>query len=104
MLGHDTPDHQVSYEFLQRPGIWIHAKNLDALYVLGADNKLNFFWHQEDEFTLTSQGYIWTFPGKTLTENSVMVMPEYIDPTLDNTIGVKCFAICSDYVEQIKSR
>jgi hypothetical protein len=104
MLGHDTPDHQVSYEFLERPGIWIHAKNLDALYVLGADNKLNFFWHQEDEFTLTSQGYIWTFPGKTLTENSVMVMPEYIDPTLDNTIGVKCFAICSDYVEQIKSR
>jgi hypothetical protein len=101
-LGHDNPDHPVPYEFLEHPGLWIHAKNLDALYVLGADTKLNFFWHQEDDHTLTSQGYIWTYPGKGLTENSVMVMPEWEDATLTNAREADCYAVCSDFVELLK--
>ena len=32
--------------------------------MLGADKSLNYFWHQTDDFTLTSHGYIWTYPGK----------------------------------------
>jgi hypothetical protein len=101
-LGHDNPDHSVPYEFLEQPGLWIHAKNLDALYVLGADAKLNFFWHQEDDHTLTSQGYIWTYPRKTLTKNSVMVMPEWNDTTLANAREADCYAVCSDFVELLK--
>ena len=98
LLGHDNPDHEVPYEFLEQPGLWIHAKNIDALYILGADPKLNFFWHQEDFFTLTSQGYIWTYPGNTLTSNSVCVMPEW-DNTLDlSKYSPECYAVCSDYV------
>ena len=27
------------------------------------DKTFNYFWHQNDKFTLTSKGYIWTFPG-----------------------------------------
>ena len=44
-LGHDFPDYKISYEFLEQPNLWLHAKNLDALYVMGADKKLNFFLH-----------------------------------------------------------
>jgi hypothetical protein len=102
MLGHDNPDYEVDYEFLEQRGLWIHAKNLDALYVLGADAKLNFFWHQEDDFTLTSQGYIWTYPDKLLTPNSIHVMPEWHDPKFEN-LNMDCFGICSDYVKQIRS-
>ena len=100
-LGHDTPDYQVPYEFLVNPGLWIHAKNVDALYVLGADSKLNFFWHQNDDFTLTTQGYIWTYPGKELTANSIAVMPEWNDSNFTN-LPSNCFGICSDYVAKIQ--
>jgi len=104
MLGHDNPNYEVSFEFLEQPNLWIHAKNLDALYILGASRKLNFFWHQEDNFTLTSQGYIWTYPGHELTEDSIMVMPEYVDSTLYNAYTAECYAICSDYITKIKSQ
>jgi hypothetical protein len=81
--------------------LWIHAKNIEALYVLSADNKLNFFWHQEDYFTLTSHGYIWTYPGNLLTKNSISVLPEWQDPELKN-LDLNCYGICSDYVLTIK--
>jgi len=101
LLGHDNPDYEVNYEFLEQYGLWIHAKNLDALYVLGANKKLNFFWHQNDDFTLTSQGQIWTFPEKTLTRDSIMLMPEWHDPNFER-LNFNCLGICSDYVSRIK--
>jgi hypothetical protein len=33
-----------------------------------------------------------------------MVMPEYVDSTLNNAVQAKCFAICSDFVEIIKNK
>jgi hypothetical protein len=101
-LGHDAPTHKVNFNFLEDNRFWIHTKNLDALYMLSTVNKLNYFWHQEDDFTLTSHGYIWTYPGKELTTNSVMVVPEIIDSTLEITRNVDCHGICSDYVNKIK--
>ena len=74
-LGHNGPDYTVSYKFLEQSGLWIHAKNLSALHWL-TQTDLEYFWHQEDDFTLTSHNYIWTYPGKELTQHSVMVMPE----------------------------
>lgn len=100
-LGHDHPDYQVTYEFLNQPNLWLHAKNLDALKLLIDDEDVNCFWHQEDDFTLTSWGYIWTYPGKVLTPRSIMVMPEWKDPELKN-LRFDCFGICSDYVTKIK--
>jgi hypothetical protein len=101
MLGHDNPDYAVDFAFLEQPGLWIHAKNLDALYILGADTKLNFFWHYTDEHTLTSQGYIWTFPGKQLTPHSVQVLPEWSDPNFEN-MNWECYGICTDFVYDVE--
>lgn len=103
-LGHNNPTYEIPYNFLENPGLWIHAKNLDALYILGADPKLNFFWHQNDFYTLTSHGYIWTYPGYELTQNSIMVLPEWVDASLENTKNLNCFGICSDYVNIILNR
>jgi len=99
-LGHDEPTYPIDFEFLKRSGLWIHAKNLEALYAL-SETDLNYFWHQEDNFTLTSQGYIWTYPGKPITKNSISVLPEWQDPKFDN-LDLNCYGICSDYVVQIK--
>jgi hypothetical protein len=101
LLGHDNPDYEVDFEFLEKSGLWIHAKNLEALYVLTATH-LNYFWHQEDDFTLTSQGYIWTYPDKPLTKHSVMVMPEWNNPDLLNIKDTECFGICSDFAQRIR--
>lgn len=102
-LGHDEPTYIINFEFLEQSGLWIHAKNLAALYILtGTD--LNYFWHQEDNFTLTSYGYIWTYPGKQLTKNSVMVLPEWDNPELVDIENTKCYGICSDYVQKIREK
>lgn len=101
-LGHDAPDYNVDYDFLKQQNLWIHAKNLEALYVLSADRSLNFFWHQADNYTLTSQGDIWTFPGKPLTSSSIQVLPEWDDPEFKK-LNFNCLGICSDYVARIKT-
>ncbi len=100
MLGHDNPDFEVPFEFLKQSGLWIHAKNLEALRLL-TDTSLYYFWHENDQFTLTSNKFIWTYPGKELTSNSIMVLPEWHDPELKK-ISTKCYGICSDYVATIK--
>jgi hypothetical protein len=102
-LGHDSPDWPIDEQFITQPGLWIHCKNLEALEFCQNNIKLNYFWHQEDDYTLTSKGYVWAYPGKKLSKFSIMVMPEWEDSTLINTIGANCFAICSDYINKITS-
>lgn len=96
-LGHDGPQYRVSHDFLEKPGLWIHAKNFDALVYLDNYRNINYFWHQEDDFTITSKGYIWTYPGKPLASTSIAVMPERVM----NISSIKSLAvsgICSDYI------
>jgi hypothetical protein len=96
-LGHDRPDYPIDKKWLERLGLWIHAKNLAALRWLTTTD-LEYFWHEEDKFTLTSHNYIWTYPGNELTQRSVMVMPEYVDKSLDTARNAQCYAVCSDFV------
>ena len=99
-LGHDEPQYNITREFLNQPGLWIHAKNLTALHWL-LDTDLNYFWHELDKYTLTSRGYIWAYPGNRVTDRSVQVMPEMADLTLSN-LDWDCFAICSDWILKIQ--
>lgn len=100
-LGHDGPQYQIEENFLYTKGLWIHAKNLQALFWL-SDTNLNYFWHETDKFTLTSHNYIWTYPGNELTNKSIMVVPELVDPTLNNAKQAECYGICSDYVSVLR--
>ena len=101
-LGHDGPDYQVDYDFIAQEGLWLHAKNLAALYYL-TGTPLNYFWHESDDYTLTSHHYIWAYPEKQLSKHSIMLMPELADPELISTKAVDCFGICSDWVEKIQA-
>jgi hypothetical protein len=71
-LGHDAPEHEVDLDYLNNKKFWCHAKNLAALKLL-LDEKIHCFWHQEDDYTVTSKGYIWTYPEKHITSRSVIV-------------------------------
>jgi hypothetical protein len=78
-LGHDLPENEINLKWLNKnsKNLWVHCKDLDTLYFLTNKNsKLNYFWHQNDDFTLTSKNYIWTYPNKPLTTNSICVLPE----------------------------
>lgn len=101
-LGHDGPQYNVEFEYLEKSGLWIHAKNLESFRWL-TNTDLNYFWHQEDDFVLTSKGYIWTYPGKKLTDKSIQVMPEWFDQELEN-VNFDCLGICSDFIIKIKEK
>lgn len=96
-LGHDEPLYPVSLEFLNRDSIWCHAKNLDALEYL-LNKGVHCFFHENDRFTLTSRGFIWTYPNQNLTEKSISVVLE------KDFKNIKCFGVCGDFVEIWKSK
>ena len=92
-LGHDNPQYNVKPNFLAQDKIWCHAKNIEAIIEMSKYPKIHYFWHQEDDITLTSKGYIWAYPGKQPIKDSIAVMPEIYNDNLD-----KCIGICSDYI------
>lgn len=91
-LGHDKPQYLVEESFLQNKKLWCHGKNLDALDLMLKNKKIHCFWHQNDDFTLTSKGYIWTYPYKNTKNNSIIVLTNKKDK-----IPEKCFGICTDF-------
>jgi hypothetical protein len=104
-LGHDSPQYIVTQNWLELyiNKLWIHCKNLESLYhFVNTTNGYNYFWHQQDDFTLTSKNYIWTYPGKSYTKSSVIVMPEWDDVNWDNFKSISCFGICTDFVNNLK--
>ena len=90
ILRHDGPQHEVGREFLQTPGLWIHAKNLDALEYL-QKTKLNYFWHDKDDATITSHGIIWCYPGVYTPSAITVIVGD------DTNINNKCYGVCTDY-------
>lgn len=105
-LGHDTPDYEVDEHWLQNSKFWIHVKNKEALcwFYEFQNYKYNYFWHEDDQYTLTSKGFVWTHPNSTLINASIMVMPEHVDMALNNAVQAKCFGVCSDFVKVIKTK
>ena len=95
-LGHDEPQYKIKKNFLNNKKLWCHAKDIFALHKL---KKLGAicFWHENDDYTLTSNGFIWAYPGKKLIKNSICVLPERA-----NYKKFNCAGICSDFIQKYK--
>jgi len=99
-LGHDRPQYKINIEwiYVRINKLWVHCKNIEAIEFFSYienNNKINYFWHQEDTVTLTSKRYVWAFPGKQPIKNSIAVLPEiYKDPVN------QCTGVCSDYISK----
>ncbi len=95
-LGHDQPQYKINTSFLKNSRIWCHAKNeraLTALCSIGA----HVFWHQTDNYTITSRGWIWAYPDQPGHKYTIAVLPEI------HKTDVKGFGgICSDYIADYK--
>ena len=92
-LGHDIPHYKIEENFLENPRLWCHAKSIDTLYKMTSNSLIHCFWHQEDDVTLTSRGYLWTYPGKQLTKKSICVLPE-------KRFEAEMAGVCSDYIKE----
>ena len=99
-LGHDKPEYKINkLNWLKNNKLWVHAKNLEALNELLEYPSIHSFWHQNDDVTLTSKGFIWTYPGKKLFKNSICVLPE-----ITKYKKISCKGICSDYIIKYKKK
>lgn len=109
-LGHDKPEYKIDLKwFFDRVNkVWIHCKNKEALMLFNnliqyrnESLQHNYFWHQNDDYTLTSKNYIWTYPNKKIIGNySIAVLPE-LHPDWDIS---KAIGICSDFIEKYKNK
>lgn len=99
-LGHDEPEYEVPFKWLIefQDYLWCHAKDIPVFRML-LDLGMHTFMHDQDDATLTSKGYIWTYPGKQLVPGAIAVLPE--DKLLYN-MGTWIGGICSDRVEDYK--
>ena len=85
--------YEIKKEFLKDEKLWCHAKNLSALESM-LYHGVHCFWHETDKFTITSKGYIWTFPEEEVTKNSVIVHKgsSWKEKNYD------CAAVCTDFI------
>lgn len=92
-LGHDKPEYPTDYSFLSNKGLWIHCKNIMALSFMANYAYYNVFYHNTDDVTLTSHGFLWTYPGRFVFENSIAVLPEITSGW--NISGA--YGVCTDF-------
>lgn len=96
-LGHDHPVFMIDIELLENTKLWCHAKNYEALQQLKNYN-INYFWHENDKYTLTSHGFIWAYPGQSIGKNTICVMPELSNYSVLDLNS--CYGICSDNISE----
>ena len=104
-LGHDEAQYIVSpsWIFERASHLWIHAKDIQALHSLTQQaSNFNVFWHQDDFYTMTTKGFIWTYPGHTLTPQSICVMPEKFEGLYSQHEINNCAGVCSDFIGKYK--
>jgi len=98
-LGHDYPAYLVTETWLQsrEQSLWIHCKNIQALSELHREFRV--FFHNNDDYTITSDNWIWAYPGKYVPDGSraIAVTTNLSRKDLKNYAG-----ICSDYVSMWK--
>ena len=99
-LGHDEPQYMVTWYWLANRSeyLWIHCKNIATLHEFSTETKgYNYFWHQSDDYTLTSKNIIWSYPKMTHTSNTVIIM---LDPS-NSDKEIDCYGICTDYTSKL---
>ena len=84
--GHDRPEYEISIDFILENvnHLILHIKKIeyDSSYALEALFKLykfcHCFCHEEDSFTITNKGFIWSHPRMGFRRNTIFVMPEKV--------------------------
>lgn len=102
-LGHDAPSLKIDKRWMneRHHRLWVHCKNTEALgYFSGRG--FNCFFHDVDAYTITSDGFVWAYPGMPAAgKKCIAVMPEHVS-SLNDYVFENYFGVCSDYVSELK--
>lgn len=98
-LGHDDPQYPVELSWLanRKDNLWVHVKDAEALHLID-ESELRYFWHQQDDFTLTSNRYIWSHDFNSPMTNRCIV-PLLSLEEVKSYSQFNFYAVCSDFVE-----
>ena len=100
LLGHDKGQYPISLDWLneRKNKLWVHCKDKYSIeYLNSKSSEIHFFFHEDDDLTITSKGFLWVFPGMQPVQNSIAVMPELYNDNIKQCIGV-----CSDFINNYK--
>ena len=92
-------DQSFLYRHIDK--LWCHAKTPLTLAML-IDLQMHCFFHVEDDVTLTSKNFIWTFPGESLTNRSIAVFDSRNTYSMKRLKKVSVAGICSDYIDDFR--
>jgi len=99
-LGHDKPVEGIGASLLWDTAIVWHCKNFAACKHLSKwYDDGHYFFHENDPHTMTSQGWIWAYPGQYVNESTVIVCKD-LESTIKTIKEGKAMGICTDYVLQ----
>jgi len=108
-LGHDGPMYPVPFNFIRDriESLWVHCKNIYALALMRAFlPEARYFFHQTDDYAITSWHDIWCYPGKEpYAPHAVIVMPEtwtVLEDLPSFCLSTNVRGICSDLIAEIK--
>ena len=85
-IGHDKPLYKIDLKFIidNKRSLILHIKELDydspytINVLLDLYRSCHCFCHDEDKFTITNKGLIWSHPKMGLNKNTIFVMPEKV--------------------------
>ena len=107
-VGHNCPNYSIDKKLLfeNSRNLILHIKGINSFSVESLQliqeiiKKCHCFSHQDDDFTLTNKGWIWSHPSKGFIENTICVLPETIN-SLDLAVKIfnfeKLHGVCTDY-------
>lgn len=99
-LGHDEPLYETTNQFLDNPYFYVHCKNADALLHMNSFKwDCDYFWHENDKYTITSKSIIWVHQSALVLPNSICVLPEENRSLEELKL---CYGICSDFIEKFR--
>jgi len=118
------------YDYRGSPKAWMHLKNLGAVQEMKSieyygsckrssetmpsyiSRNINYFWHQDDDLTITNHGHIWVHPKvETIPMHSAWVVPEVksknrasdVQYDYTNPNWTRADYVCVDYPESVRS-
>ena len=107
-LGSYAPTTPVTDKYLQGVRFWINARNTDIQnWLTTQPSKLypNYFWFPNDTESTpvtTSSGKLITPGTVPINNTSIIFLPEIDDRSMFSTVHLKCYGVCSTYLNLIK--
>lgn len=104
ILAHPHPDGSVGWsennrvdeKFLQNPHLLVHCKTHETLIVARQIDGCHFFYHDKDDFTVTSKGWPIAHSSQGAKKKTICMLPEINGLSKESIEG--CLGVCSDMI------